>query len=333
MQDLFAPETAPDKSDDKSDDPSTKQLAPFESFREQFDKLKTTAETLTVVSADDAAGMKLARLTRLSLKDVRVAIEHRRKELGEFHLRETQRINRDAKTLREIIEPLEARMLECEQFAEREAARILAEKTEARTAEITPFLIAGAVMANLGGIADTEYAALLADAKASHAARLAREAKEKADAEAKAKAEEAARIQMREENARLKREADEREAQAKAEAKKAADALAKVKADADAKAKAAKAKADAEAQKLREEAAAAAAELKRIADAKAKAEADRLAAEEAAAAAPDKAKFAAFASTLRTLALPDTKTKKGDATRKELGEKIEGLAAWIESRI
>lgn len=320
-QDLFAP--------DKSDDPSTKQLAPFESFREQFDKLKTTAETLTVVSADDAAGMKLARLTRLSLKDVRVAIEHRRKELGEFHLRETQRINRDAKTLREIIEPLEARMLECEQFAEREAERLLDERHDARMKELAPFVVGIELDFDVRTLTDEQFAALMVHSKAGHEATL----KAKADAEAKAKAEEAARIQMREENARLKKEADEREAKAMAEAKKAADALAKVKADAEAKAKAAKAKADAEAKKLRDEAAAAAAELKRIADAKAKEEADRIAAEEHAAAAPDKAKLAAFAVTLRDLTVPEMKTKAGKDTAKQLGEKVEWLAAWIESRI
>lgn len=325
MTDLFAPDT--------SDDPSTKQLAPFENFREQFEKLKSTAETLAVVSADDAAGMKLARVTRLSLKDVRVAIEHRRKELGEFHLRESQRINRDAKTLREIIEPLETRMLECEQFAEREAARILAEKTEARTVEIAPFLIAGAVMANLGGIADAEYSALLADAKASHAARIAREAKEKSDAEAARLAEEAERTKMREENARLKKEADEREAKAKAEAKKAADALAKAKADAKKAADAAKAKAKAEAKKLRDQSAAAAAELKRIADAEKKAAADALAAEEAAAAAPDNAKLAAFAAALRALPIPEMKTSKGEDTAKRAESDIIEVAEWVESRI
>jgi hypothetical protein len=58
--------------------------------------------------------MKLARATRLTLKDLRVAVEKKRKELGEEALLQKQKIDGAAKQIREIIEPLEARLLEQE---------------------------------------------------------------------------------------------------------------------------------------------------------------------------------------------------------------------------
>ena len=173
------------------DEPPMRQLAPFDQFRAQAEKLKVTAETLTVTDINDKAGTKLARATRLELREVRIAIDKRRKELGEHHLRETQRINADAKVLREMIEPLEARLQDQEDFIERETARIQDEKRTTRAAELAPFL-SGPVSVDLGVMTDEAYAGLLSDSKGLHAAKLEREAKEKA--EAAAAKEEAERI-------------------------------------------------------------------------------------------------------------------------------------------
>lgn len=61
-------------------EPPQKQILPFDHFKAELEKLKATAETLTVTSIDDKAGMKLARATRLTFRELRVSITHRHKE-------------------------------------------------------------------------------------------------------------------------------------------------------------------------------------------------------------------------------------------------------------
>lgn len=216
-----------------------KQLAPYDEFKAKAEKLKLTAETLTVTDINDRAGMQLARSTRLSLREIRVAVEHRRKELGEEALKTKQRIDADAKEMKDFCEAQESRLLEMEQFAERETARIQNEKRTARIAELTPFLSAP-VAIDLGTMADEAYAGLLSDSKDAQAARIERERKLAEEAAAKLKAEAEERERIRLENEKLKAEAAEREAAAKKEREEAA---AKLKAEQD---RAAKEKAEAE---------------------------------------------------------------------------------------
>lgn len=185
-----------------------KQLAPYGDFKTKIENLRKTAESITVTNISQTAEMKIAKITRLALKDIRVAITHRHKELKEGILVEGRKIDAGKNELLQILEPLELRLKDQEEFIERETARIQEQKRIARTAEITPYLSAPLAI-DLGVILDDRYASMLADAKDAHAARLGREAKEKEEAEAKAKAEQEERERIRMENERLKKEAEE----------------------------------------------------------------------------------------------------------------------------
>lgn len=48
----------------------------WDGFRAQAEKLKTTAETLTITDISQTAEMKIARTTRLALKEIRVGVEN-----------------------------------------------------------------------------------------------------------------------------------------------------------------------------------------------------------------------------------------------------------------
>lgn len=279
------------------DEAPMKQLAPYDEFKTKIESLKKTAETITVTDISQTAEMKIARATRLSLKDIRVAITHRHRELKENILVEGRKIDAGKNELLAVLEPLELRLKDQEEFIEREVARIAQEKRSARTAELTPFLSAP-VAIDLGTMTDDAYSAMLADAKDAQAARLARDTKEKEEAAAKAKAEAEERARVVAENERLKVEAQEREAAARKEREEAAAALAKAQREAEAKAKEVQAKADAEAKKLREEAA----ERERVAAEKAKAEAEKARKEREAIeaeAAKENARLAAIAEAQR----------------------------------
>lgn len=253
-------------------------VAIWDDYRTHAEKLKTTAETLTVTDVSQVAEMKLARATRLALKELRVTIERKRKELGEHYLRASQKINADAKTLKEIIEPLEARLLEQEEFAEREALRVEEERRVRRGTQLSEFLT-GPVAVDLGKLTREEYAALLKDSKDAHEARMARVKKEAEEAADRAKAEAEERERIRLENERLKKEAEEADT-----ARRAAELAAKKeREEAAAKARVEKEKADAEIARI-EAAQKAESEKQRIALAQFKAAA-KAAADEAEAVA------------------------------------------------
>lgn len=298
----------------------------FDGFFAQVEKWKKATDGLVVTDIKQKREMKLARESRLGLRAIRVEVESLRKSLKEDSLRRGKAIDGFANILKAEIEPLEARLLEQEKFAERyeaEQKRILKEQ---RVAELSAY-VANVDLYPLGDMSEEDWSILLENSKLAHEAKrdaerreqearieaeriLAERRRVEAEEAAKKEAERLAREKAQaEENARLKREAEEREAAARAErerveaerAKERAE-LAKVEAEkkaaekrAEDERKAAEAKLDAEKKaaeaKLAAErrAAEAALEAER-AKARAEAEAREAAAQEAIRKAEEAAK-------------------------------------------
>ena len=290
-------------------EPRMQQIATWDEFKCKAQQLKATAETLTVTDASDRAGMALARSTRLALKDVRVAVTHRHKALKENILVEGRRIDAGKNELLAMIEPLESRLLEQEQFAERELARVQSEIRTARIEEITPFVSAMTAV-DLGVMSDEDYASFLSDAKTLHEAKLERERKEKEDAQAKVKADAEERERIHLENQRLKKEAVEREATAQQEREIAAAALAKERAEVERCVREAEAKAQQER------------------DARAREAAEKRVVE----MAPEKEKLRRFAVEVRLLALPLLQNPSSADLMRVVSEGVERFALWIEAK-
>lgn len=345
--------------------PRADALAIFTDFQTQLETLKATAETLTVTDALQLKEMALARETRLEIKRIRCAVENKRKELTEGILRQKQAIDAKAKVLKDLCEPLEARLEAQEKFAELENARREKELREKRTIELSPFLT-GPVAVDLGTMPEAEYVAMHTDFKNAHEERIARQQREAEEAEARVKAEAEERERIRVENARLKAEAEKREAEIaaerliaqqkqaekdaaakaeremaeailrkereasaaalKAEQEKAADAAAKIKAKADAEIAAARARE----QQEREIAADAERELALRKEAEFKAAQEK----EQAALAPDKEKLFMLGKSYRAQAmeLPQMSTPKGSAYIEEVAGMLGRLADWCEKK-
>ena len=259
--------------------------------------------TIKVTDATQVREMKLARESRLALKEIRVIAEKNRTRLKEDSLRRGRAIDSVYNTLEALVKPLEAQLKEQEEFVKRQEeqrkARIKAEREEA----LRPFGVNTAFY-QLAEMPEADWAALFNSTVAAHKA--AKEAAEKAEAErtAKEQAETAERERIRQENERLRQEAEAAQKAANAErerllaeqraieeqARKEREAieanakaeLAKQKAEADrlaaiAAAKALSEKQAAEAQRKAEQAAAdAKAKVEREAREKAEAEARRL---------------------------------------------------------
>lgn len=137
----------------------------WDAFKAKADEVRQIAETLVVSDISQKEEMALARKTRLTLREIRIAVEHKRVELGEGHLKEIQKVNGAAKAIREFIEPLEARLLVQESFAERaEAARIV-ELSKSRFVEVTA-ISPRFVSADLGRMSQFDYDGYVASLRA-----------------------------------------------------------------------------------------------------------------------------------------------------------------------
>jgi hypothetical protein len=228
----------------------------FSTFFEEAAKWAEKAKTIVITEPTQTAEMQIARIGRLNLRDMRVAIEKTRKELKEASLKEGQAIDRIANALKAAIIPTEEYLDQQEHYIEYKA------KAEAE---------------RLRKIAEEEARlAMLAREKAEmeENERLeAENAKLKAEAEAREKEIEEERIYQEE---LLRQEREEAERKAKEEKEKA-DAILKAEQE---KAEAARKAVEEKARKEREEAEEKIAEEKAKADAeKAKIEAEKKALE------------------------------------------------------
>ncbi len=279
---------------------------------------------------------KVARASRLLLKNVRVEAEHKKDELKASLLQRTRAIDGAFQAIKSVICPLEEKLDAIEKAEQRRIEAAKAALKAERDAALRQYGI-DTQWIQTGEMRDSQFLAMLDQARAAYLAKIEAErvAKEKAEAEAKAAAEAAAakakadaeeRERQRLENERLRKEAEEREAAAKIEREKAAAEKAAIEAKAKAERDAAAAKL-AQERKAREK-------LEREAAAARKAEADRIAAEQAAAAraaaAPDAAKLAAYAAALEAVELPQMATESGKRAMDDIARQIRTSIAAIK---
>lgn len=97
---------------------------PFKHARQAIE----LAKGIEVTREDQKVEMETARIARLELKNIRIDVEHTRKELKEQSLREGKAIDGMANIIKAMIVPVEENLEKQEKFAER-----LAEERKART--------------------------------------------------------------------------------------------------------------------------------------------------------------------------------------------------------
>lgn len=329
----------------------------FESMFAQADRWVEQAKLIHVTSIDQKREMKLARESRLALREIRVKAEHARKRLKEDSTRRGKAIDGIANVLKALIEPIEEHLLEQETFAERADAERRGALKMAREEALRAYGADVTAFANLGETSDETWALTLENAKVAHGAKLqaardaaavrveaeklAAEAKEKGRLEAirlKAERAERERVQL-EENARLKAEATAREEAACVERELAA----KEKAVAVAIARAAeddRARAEASLAAERKAAAELVAEVERV---KARHEAERVAAEQetrrkheedvaaraAAETAPDREKLALYVAGLCAVPVPSFTSARGKLAGRKVAEQFGKFVGWL----
>lgn len=269
-------------------------------------ELVKAGKAFEVKDANDKEGMAKARAMRLKLRQVRCEAENVRKTLKEESLRYGKAIDRVAHVVKDMIEPVEAELLEQEQIAERLEAFRKAELKRVREAELRP-LGADVSQYPLGEMTEEAYRMLLDLCTTQHQQRV--EAAKKAEEERKAaeakRAEEEARV--RAENERLRKEREEADARAKADRE-------------------AREKAEAELQQKREEEARRqledAARVNREEEARKRAE-----------RAPDKEKLLSLAMELDSILMPlSVSSVEGESLFFDVKGRISALARYIREK-
>jgi hypothetical protein len=170
-------------------------------------KLVPGENAIKITDVTQVKEMSEAREMRLKLRQARITIENKRKELGEEALRTKQAIDGVARQLKKKIEPVEEYLAEQEKFKELREKAEAAERLTARTEAIAKFT--DPTMYNLADMAEESFQELLI--------KLEKEAADKAEAERKAeedriaaeKAERDRQAKIAEENKRLQQEAEE----------------------------------------------------------------------------------------------------------------------------
>ena len=323
--------------------------AAFEGYFTAADEWRQKALSIQITRPDQFREMKLARETRLALREIRINAEKTRKALKEDSLKKGKAIDGIYNMLAYAVEPLEKHLLEQEQYIQRIEEQRKAKLKAEREAELIPLGV-DVSLYQLGEMDDATFGQLLETNRLAYAARqeaarkaeqerIERERKEAEERAAREAAAAAEREKLRLENERLAKEKAEAEAQARAErerleAERKAE-LARIEKErqaAEAKAKAEREAAEAQARAEREAREKAEAELKAKQEAEARAKAEQEAAARAAAAAPDRDKLDALAQAIRALPVPSLTTHAGQEIEIVIRSQVEKFAAWIETQ-
>lgn len=301
-------------------------------LREEIIALVSECMSITVSSADDEDGLKLAKSKRKELRNVRLAVEKRREKLKSESLEYGRRVDWAAKALTDPILPAEAYLKDQESIVQREKERIEKEAEERRNAMIHQRL---SLMAEAGRVCVATDVSYLSEEEFQADLAKAVEAKRLRDEQAAA--EEAERLRIAEQNRieaeklAAERAELERQRTEQAEAQRLIDMENKRIADA---AEAVRIAADIEqARRFAAEAArleAIAEQERKAAEAKAQAEAEEVERKRQAELRPDREKIAAFADAVTKLEIP-TLSPKSKAIAGEIAQVMLDASAKIRA--
>lgn len=335
------------KSADISQTLSDRLITEFAPFWFQSAPILEAAGKLAVTDEAQVKEMQQARTLRLSVRQIRVDAEKKRKALKEESLRTGKAIDAVNAALLLRLEPLETRLTEMEEFAERAAQKRAEQRKTVRVAELTALGV-NTTYLDLMKMPEDDYTKLVQETKhklEAERVRVAEEAERRRveqERSEKERAEQAAR--MAAENERLRQEKEAAEKQAALERANAAAARAeaeRVAAEERAKANAERIEADrvaaderrkieAELAKAREDAARLERENREREAAAAAERALVEAAAKKAANAPDVAKLRELARSIAAMPVPElSNSPEAQAVRADVCAKIIAMSNWV----
>lgn len=189
----------------------------FAAFEVQAHEWEQKAKSLIVTSETQLEEIQQAREARLALKNIRVAVDKKHKELKEDSLRKGQLLDSIKRKLTGLIEPIEDHLLQQENYVKIQKELIEKKLFDERVQLLIPYLGEDARNIPLGGMSGDAFNNLLSGQKLAHEAKIKEQERidqELIEAERKRVEEEK---RLREENERLRKEREKQEAKLKKE--------------------------------------------------------------------------------------------------------------------
>jgi colicin import membrane protein len=307
----------------------------FSSFFAEADKWR--------LAAQDIEDPKEARAVRLQMKNLRVAVEKKHKEMKADSLLFGRAVDGAKNIFLSIAQPIERQLEDIEKAEERRIQAEKEAKQEERRSAIVDYLDPMIPVPDFSNLTDEQFAIVLNDSKALFEMKQESIRKAEQDRIEREKKEAEEREAQRLENIRLKAEAEAREkemqkereklAKEKAETEKKvaaerAEAEKKAKAEAEARAKlqAEAENAKAEAERIKREAEEKERKAKQAEESRLKADAEEKAKREAA---PDKEKIIEFSKFIESIQTPNAVSENGKKVCEEIKQKTKNFAKWI----
>ncbi|VVC75952.1 hypothetical protein AQUSIP_12530 [Aquicella siphonis] len=119
-----------------TDDYINKQLQSFNLTDSALSELAKKYMPLAINGIEDKAGYKAVKAARLDIKNYRVSVEKRRKELTSDALRYKQAIDGEARRITSLLTPIEAHLEKQEKTIDQEIERIKREKEQAEAIKL-----------------------------------------------------------------------------------------------------------------------------------------------------------------------------------------------------
>lgn len=184
----------------------------FKPFVDQINEWCDKAMALVVTDETQLDKIKEAIVASKALSSVLGDVEKTRKKLKENSLREGQAIDKIARTIRELVEPIKAHIDQQKDFIKLQDLKRREERKKVREQRLIEY-VSDTSFYDLLNMPDEDFDRLFDGIKAAHEARIESEKKEEQDRVAREKAEAQERERVRIENERLKAEAQEKEKQ------------------------------------------------------------------------------------------------------------------------
>lgn len=182
----------------------------FEGYYIEAKKWEEQAKTIVVTEDSQIEIMKQAKAMRLAMKEIRVNVEKRRKELKEESLNTGRAIDSIAKKLTGLITPIEEHLTAQEKYVEIKEMKRRSELKAKREDMLAPFC-QNMSLYKLEELTDEEFTQIFETNKLAFNARIEQAAKEEEARKASEAQLSAEREQLKAENEKMKLEKEEAE--------------------------------------------------------------------------------------------------------------------------
>lgn len=292
------------------------------SFSLSFQNAKdivTKARTITVTDESQIELMASARQFRINLKNIRVEVENKRKELKEQSLREGKAIDGIANVIKALIIPIEEHLEKQEKFAEIKEAERKERAYSDRVEKLSKYVDDVSIY-NLRELSEESFISVFNNAKKVYEEKLIAEQKETEEKIRKENEQREENERIRKENELLKKQAEENERKIeleRLEIQKKLQAEIKARQIIENKIKEEKEK-ELRAEQIKKE----------IEEQKIKLQEE---AQRKALLAPDKNKLIDLASEIEKITLPAVKSNEAGQIIKNIDSKLIDLVSWIRN--